>query len=267
MVPDNFHRQSISESDNRVEVLYKCPIGTASAVLETLSQNQSGDYGYLDWKQSKATKTNQGYDTLSLIFSKTDLDNDGANANPIDRKDYDTVFELDIEYISKPLESAEKYACIWNYDLYHARKASEFTSSSPVLPAGLDNIKVTHDLDFPFMFSQTQPSPSKYKASDAEDEKEELYNWVLVLQREKPGVESYYYPRPVIREKIYFRKEKKAIENLTIAGKLKAPKETFGYSGQWLAMPDGIRKEGKYYVTVNMYKYADEWDDDLYEGA
>lgn len=264
MVPSDFKIQSISESDNRIEVLYTCPIGQAAGVLKGMSQNQNSDYGYLDWKQSKATKTNNGYDTLSLIYSKTALDHDGANTNTADRKDYDTVFEPSIEYISKPLESAFKYRCIWNYDLYKAVKASEAMGATPAVPADVNDIKVTHAVGFPWMFSQTQPSPSKYKEGDSEDDKEELYNWVLVKQRTKPGQESYYYPRPIIREKIYFRSEKKATDNLASAGKIKAPKHTFGYVGEWLCMPDGIRKEGKYYVTVNVYKFADEWDKDLY---
>ena len=255
MLPSNFHLQTVSESQDYIEKIYKAPNGEAVSVLQGMVQNQLIDDMYLNINSSKATTDNRDFDTLSLVLARYPLRED---VGPItEKKDYDTVYELNIEYISKPLESAAKYRCYWNYDLYYAQE--ETKDDLPGFPVELGTYTRIDQAKFPWRFSQTAPSPETLKGIK--------YNWVLKTQRTKPGQESYFYPAPTVQEKIYFKKESKAVANLQKAGKLEEPKVTFGYIGEWLAMPDGVRREGKYYVTVNMYKFANVWDKDLYNAV
>lgn len=264
MIPTNFYEQNTNKSNGRIEKIYKTKKGEASPFLTSLSHNQVSDFGYLDLKSSRYSEFNSGYDTLSLVFSENEL-NDENNVSGLGiKKDYDTTYNLTLNYIEKPLESADKYLAQWNYDVYKAHKASlnieDFSGSTP---ADWNTAKLVSDISFPYRLSKSQPSQSKYK--QASDAKEVLYTWILVATRTKKGQEVFPIEQPVIQEKIYFSKEKKAIQNLKKANTILTPKETFGYSGEWLCQPSGIQKEGKYFVTQNKFTFANSWDKDLYE--
>lgn len=266
MIPDSFKLQSTSTANNRTEQIYKGPRGEARAVLLDLADGQVFDEGYLSKNLSYATSTNNEFDMLTLVMLKYPEQDPTAT---VIRKDYDTEYELRVNYIEEPLEAHINYRAIWNNDLYVAVEASNNTkrtgeSTVDDMMNMMSPTALHLTYTFPYVFATDNPGAFLYRNTEG-IEVEHL--WELEKSRIKPGQEYFLIPQPVVYERIYFKRKKKAEQNLTTAAKIKKPKETFSYSGEWLCQPDGVSNDGDYYVTNNTYLYAISWDKDMYEIA
>lgn len=266
MIPTSFKLQKVSTSRDTTEYLFKGPKGEAITALENLGDESLYGDGYIIKDRCKASSSNTDFDTLTVIASNQapEITTQLISGTGVQKVTYTTS----INYIQKPLESLKNYIPIWNHNLYWAMalggaeldKIDAYDRLNKELAdyeRAPSFAKTLEEVKFPFTFAKSEP-PNIRKKVEEFDKDIRTYIWYPTTSRTKPGKEYYVYPQPEVREELYFTSKKKAEANLRFAGYIKTPAETFGYnSGEWLCMPDGIRRDGKYYVTTNIYLYAD----------
>lgn len=184
-----------------------------------------------------------------------------SSGSPSESQDL-VEWNLNTNRIEKAIETHKNYKVCWSRDLYYAVPATAANPNIPALPAWYTDNKTPATGDIYWSADKNHPSDVVIGGLP--------HRFVLAAVRTKMGIEVYQVNAPIVTEYKYFKSISSAKKNLKIANKLLAPDETFDYPKSakcWLVNPDGISQEGDYYVTRNVYQYADEWDGDIYDEA
>ena len=174
---------------------------------------------------------------------------------------YDPVYSLSAATEERPIEQHPRFKCPWAYNLYELVVLGGTTSPVPawanVSDASCDtNPNAIHD---GYLWSRTPPT-----SPDA------AHEYKQVQEAQKPGVDSYLIPRPVVTSTIYYRSRQIQQSDLIADGKLKAPPETYIYGNTqscWLVTGCSVNEatDDLMSVTTN-YQYVEEgWDLDIYD--
>ena len=252
----------IKYGDGRIERIYQAKRGTGWDLLNSLGHNYAAAAGgYLDMRSSRVTP-GPALDSVSAIFNPLPTDILG-----ILHQEGLPEYNVNINWLEKPLEACPKYLTCWNYDLYQAvdtsKPKSEFVRYLPDWWGATKDLIISGEDAWKYRWAKSDPG--EFEDNSVKPPKK--YRWQLIEPRDKKGEEAWYYPQPVIVEKIYSRSKKGADNYLKKAGQLLAPVDTSVYpkdNAHWLCMPQGRQKEGDWYTAVTHYVYADKWDDDEY---
>lgn len=201
------------------------------------------------------------YAKVTLSFVR-DIDRATRESISAQRKEGVDEYSLQINYMEKPLETSPNYRVRWNYDLYQSY--SQDSSLMSIIPAWWETATEQSDTiaSIDYRWAKTQPPDFV--------ENDKNYSWMKICDRTKPGVEAYQYPQPVVVASRFFKKKRKALQELAnkIPGTRATPKELFDLPADvkyWLYQPSGLYPDGDYWVLKEEYLYVDnEWDGDIY---
>lgn len=250
----------VQYGDGRVERIYQARRGEGWSLLKQLGHNYQADDGFLNINASRVT-SGPALDTVNAVFTPLETD------ISINRQEGVPEYKIGINWLEKPLETCPKYRRCWNYDLYQAidttLKKEDVEISVPAWAATQRSIIVPSGNEWTYRWAQSDPG--EFEDNSVRPPKK--YRWQMIKARIKKGEEFWYYPQPIIIEKIYSRSKKGADAYLKKAGQLLAPKDHSVYPAgdwHWLCMPQDRQKEGNWFTAVTHYVYADYWDDDEY---
>lgn len=194
-----------------------------------------------------------GYTIISLYWASS-LTNAGSIHTS--RADNTVESDLTVDLVDKPLESHPSYLVCWNYDLWEYVAEGASPSGTPPGWWATDATQdITHSDGVSYLWSNSRPAKDKDGA------------WYPVGAKTKPGVESYLVVQPVVTARKYCKTKATALAYLLTAVAEVAPSSGFGWgetAANWLAYPIGVQNDGEFWVACNEYRYADDWDDDLY---
>ncbi len=251
----------VKYGDGRTERIFQAKRGEGWALLKSLGNNYVTTDGYLDMRASRVT-AGPALDTVSAIFNPAATDITGLL-----HQEGLPEYNVNINWLEKPLETCPKYRRCWNYDLYQAidttLKKEDVQLVIPSWARTQKSFKVPDGEEWKYCWAQS--NPGEFEDNSVKPPKK--YRWQLIEERIKKGEEVWYYPQPVIVEKIYSRSKKGADSYLKKAGQLIAPADVSVYpkeNAHWLCMPQGRQKEGDWFTAVTHFVYADKWDDDEY---
>lgn len=170
------------------------------------------------------------------------------------RTDGQEEYSVDDGGVEQPLEVKSNYRAKWNYHL----AAATAGATTPSWYAGATNILIN------------PPDNSAYRwirePNEAPVNPDGTY-FTVILNKTKPGVESWVSPAPVINWKKYYYSEASAsafIAGHTV-GNRETPGKTFGLAGDFLVLNVNLEPSGRYWVGVVKYQNnRSGWDTDLY---
>ena len=171
-------------------------------------------------------------------------------------------FVLETNRIEKAIETHKNYKVCWNKDLFFAVPSNGKQQTIPAVPDWYWEDRAVPTGDIKWKAAADYPADVVIGGVP--------HRYVLIAHRTKEGIEVYQIDAPIVTENKHFSSLSSAKKNLKKSNKLLAPKECFIYSSEdkcWLVHPDGITEENGDYVTHNVYQYADEWDQEIYEMA
>jgi hypothetical protein len=160
--------------------------------------------------------------------------------------------------LQKPLEFRTGYLMKWNYHLAMAKGTSSYanhgTATTPELSEA--NAEVMKWVKEPSE-APIDPTDGPWKVGTG-------------FAKTKPGVDSFVYPSPVIRESFRFVKVSDAWYKAllyTVGTVYTRTANIYLADYTWLVMSSGYSFDGAYWVTQVTYQGASTWDADLYGAA
>jgi hypothetical protein len=195
----------------------------------TLSKDVSGSRGYID-----------------LLYTPFDATNPPVDSGK-------NMWTLTNGTLEKALETHPNYKKCWNNYLVMA--------SGKTTPAWWETDGNDASLPDPSQFQWVKDLGSVDTQSIG------LMKNCTVLNKKKPGVETYILPCPVVEATLYYSQAAKANTIAKNVGKRLSPASKFGIvGGEWLVMESTVILQGKKYVATVRYQWADVWDHDIYTG-
>lgn len=169
------------------------------------------------------------------------------------REEAETEYTLEDGGLDTPIENHPSYRTIWNYHL----------SGAPGVTAAFTGyLNATDTTPASQSLYRWIKEPTELKEADGGG------TWTILVNKSKPGVDSYIRPAPaVVMRKFYAGKTSAdtAVESYTV-GEIKAPGNAFGITGgSWLIMDVGVVPDGRYWVATVRYQHDSKgWDTDIY---
>ena len=223
--------------------------------------------GWHDNTKAQVMQTGTPYAQLRLTFSKLSMDS--GNATPLmkasDKTNGQIDWDIQYNWINKPLETHKNYEARWNYDLYCTCKQTSVNNGMPVYetiasaPSWWSTAKAftvaegQTDSNRQWQFATSRPPSFK-----APDDKNVI--WRLCQARTMAGVSFYPYMQPIIIAKVTVDNYDRALLLMKGGGELIAPKNTYGYpkdNKYWKKKPQGIDMNDKFWTVNVHYEYAD----------
>lgn len=206
----------------------------------------------------------ESFDTLFVATAV----NPGA-APKVEKSIGETSSNLSITHIEKPIEMHWNYRTRWNNDLFWACEATQAKLESPEPPSTPSWYEDATDTDIPaadqliFRWGKSQPPDQSLTVGGVS----RTFRWLLLHPRSKPGVEVFPYDAPTVTERTYYRDYASAEYGLARSNAHAAPKKSYIYGRDprnWISQPQGVEEQGGFFVAVNVFLYADDWDIDIY---
>lgn len=219
--------------------VFTCAKGTATKYIpDKHAPCTHGGRGY--FIRSSAS-SGPGYDILHLTYARK-LPTTGHTA----LKEAKEQFRCETTTIDRELKEHKNYKKCWDH--YIATKGTAVS-----YPEDYQDKDVEHD------FTDEDEIRWLYK-----DDPLPGNEWVKRTKPLKPKLDRWMFPQTVVVETIHYQRQQDAEDMLQSVGKTKSPKETFGYSGEWLVVSSITYESGDYWVCETHYYNREEWDSDVY---
>jgi len=172
------------------------------------------------------------------------------------RDEGETEYTLEDGGLDTPIERHANYRTVWNYSLAKdpgsTKTYAGYAGATNTLAPDQDAFRWIKDT------SELPTTPAGVR-------------WTIIVNKTKPGVESFTRPAPVVSMKKYYagRAAAETAAGSYTTGTIATPASAFGITGgSWLIMSKRVYADGKYWIAEVRYQHdAEGWDTDIYPAA